>query len=239
LIARQLEGAIGLDPVSVGLVRVGDGPLAMGADATAAVLMSRLGPGARLAFVEMVGSDPVDVADALERAVRRDVPVVVWAAGEAAAEWAVEVCLAARARGRAAVGLPPLASSDAPFGRRIGNLFWLSGPLSTLDERWANALPEVLAAAAEGPSDRLPAIARVDWSWPETARQSAARLEVEASCPQVLQRLVRGSSTTDGSILLELAAPSRSRLVAAERLLRRALAEPRARAHPRNPGPGK
>ncbi len=239
MIASEREGAIGLAPVPVGLVRVGDAPLALGEDATAGVLLSSLGPGARLAFIEMVGSDPVDVADALERAGRREVPVVVWAAGEAAAEWSVEVCLAARERGRAAVGLPPLLSDERPFGRRVGHLFWLRGDLDSLARQWASALPEIVAAAASAQTETLPAMVRIPWTWPEATRASAARLQVEEAFPQVLQRLVRGPAGTGAPLELELSAPSRTRLAAAERLLRRALAGSRARVHPRTPGPGK
>ncbi|MFN3629115.1 MAG: hypothetical protein ACK4XK_03500 [Casimicrobiaceae bacterium] len=241
MIAKVRTGAIHPEPPSVGLLRVGDAPLALGEDATARVLLSSLGPGARLAFVEMVGSDPVDVADALERAVRRELPVVIWAAGEAAAEWSVEVCLAARERGRAAVGLPLLAAEDRPFGRRIGQLFWLRGEVDSLPLRWASALPEIIAAATAVASETVAATVRIPWAWPETAQASAIRLEVEEAYPQVLQRLVRGGVEAGTSLALELAAPSRTQLAAAGRLLRRALAsaQPRERARPRSPGPGK
>lgn len=232
---RGTDEIAGTSRPELGLLRIGDGPLALGKDGTARRLLTMLGAGARLSYVEIVGSDPVDVADALDRALLRAEPVVVWAAGEATADWAVAVCLAARARGREAVGLPPIASVERPYGRRVANLFWLCGEVDDLEERFRQALPEVEAAARQAINTaRNRSTDCIGWTWPEEAAASEARRRLEEAHPEVLQRLVRGAGGARAAVDLELSAPSRTRLAQAKRLLRRVLAGSPARARPRS-----
>jgi|GEM_PF-6755234 len=228
--------------VGPGLLRVGDGPLALGRDPIIAAASAAVGAGGRLAFAEFVPADPITVGDALQRALACPFPVYVCAAGEEAAEFAVSACLDALCAGRSELGLTPWQRSESEMFVQVGNVCWIRAELSVWSEgfarHWHADRSPCLAMPPAVVGDGVPRVAaRLAWGWPENACQRVARVELLEREPLVLQRLVRGAAGANGApgIELELDAPSRTRLTSAQRFLRQRLT-PRT-SSPMKPGP--